>query len=121
MTDKPNSISLDVHSVAGTLPVVGEEEDSLHVLGAAPQIGGKSRVAETFESSDTLAIDAAERNVVWDAEVQLDGRLGKQGDNIGLLGERRENGEIEPVSKTILGKQAPLILHVDHMVSLPYS
>ena len=118
VVNESSSVSLEVHSVAGALPNAGSGEDRLHILGAVPQ-NGTTPAAEPYrESSHALAIDAGERNVVWDAEIQLNAPNSEMVENLGLLGERMENGEIETISRTILGQKKPLILHVDDMVSL---
>ncbi|KIM33115.1 hypothetical protein M408DRAFT_325939 [Serendipita vermifera MAFF 305830] len=118
-----SSVSLEVHSVAGSLPTAGSVDNDLHVLGATNQAieDRHPTVNSTRESSIMLAVDAAKRVVVWDAEIRLDVRQNENDDVIGLLGEKKDTGEIEPVSRAFQAKEAPFILHVDDTAQMPSS
>jgi hypothetical protein len=110
--------------VAGALPTTGNDEDCLHVLGAAPQAtNGIATRANTFgENMDALSADASKRDILWDAEIRVTPHhnhdSGAQEQMIGLIGQRMNNGEVTAVGNSFSGKPSAPILHVDLMVRL---
>jgi len=109
--------------VAGALPTTGNDEDCLHVLGAAPQATNSiAPRADTFgENMDSLSADASKRNILWDAEIRVAPHYSRAAngaqEEIGLIGQRMNNGEITAVAN-FSGKLSAPILHVDLMVRL---
>jgi hypothetical protein len=111
--------------VAGALPTTGNDEDRLHVLGAAAQAtNGIAPRANAFgENMDSLSADASKRNILWDAEIRVTSHHSRAADGvqeqmIGLIGQRMNNGEVTAVANSFSGKLSAPILHVDLMVCL---
>ena len=107
--------------MAGALPTTGNDEDRLHVLGAAPQAtNGIAPRADAFgDNMDSLSADASKRNILWDAEIRVAPHHSRVAngaqEEIGLIGQRMNNGEVTAVAN-FSGKLSTPILHVDLMV-----
>ncbi|KAG8781870.1 DNA binding protein [Serendipita sp. 397] len=107
-----NSVSLEVHSIAGLLPSDSTMEDRMHVFGIADRDSQlKGTKAISINDEDVLASESASRDVVWDAEADIV----QQEEASGLLGQRMEDGSVVPFGKIITGKIVPPVSHLDEI------
>jgi hypothetical protein len=94
--------------------------------------GGMHTQASIDAETAALLEDAKKRNMVWDAEMQLDCTQTNNGtDNLtahptepshlnsnGLLGQKMEDGAVLPIGRYVSGKEAAQISHVGQLVPL---
>ncbi|KAG8859001.1 DNA binding protein [Serendipita sp. 411] len=107
-----NSVSLEVHSIAGLFPSDSTMEDRMHVFGIADRDSQlKGTKARSINDEDVLASESASRDVVWDAEADIV----HQEEASGLLGQRMEDGSVVPFGKIITGKVVPPVSHLDEI------